>query len=75
MWYTPDIDYAVVEPVATDPDYRRMGLGKAVVLEGVRRCFAEGANTIYVGSGQQFYSDIGFKPIAATRRWTKTWPK
>lgn len=73
MWYTSDIDYAVVEPVATDPDYRRMGLGKAVVLEGVRRCFAEGANSIYVGSGQQFYYDIGFEPIAATRRWTKSW--
>ena len=73
MWYTPEIDYAVVEPVATDPDFRRMGLGKAVVLEGVRRCFAEGANAVYVGSGQQFYKDIGFKPIAATRRWTKIW--
>ncbi|MDP3488188.1 MAG: GNAT family N-acetyltransferase [Bacillota bacterium] len=73
MWYTPDIDYAVVEPVATDPDYRRMGIGKAVVLEGIRRCFAEGAVAVYVGSGQQFYFDIGFKPIAATRRWSKTW--
>lgn len=73
MWYSPDLDYAVVEPVATDPDYRRMGLGKAIVLEGVRRCFAEGAMAAYVGSGQQFYQDIGFTLLSATRPWTKTW--
>jgi len=73
MWYRRDLDYAVVEPVATDPDYRRQGLGKAVVLEGVRRCFAEGAKTVYVGSGQQFYQDIGFSLLSTTRKWIKTW--
>lgn len=73
MWYRKDLDYAIVEPVATDPDYRRQGLGKAVVLEGVRRCFAEGASTIYVGSGQQFYQDIGFSLLSSTRKWVKTW--
>jgi len=73
MWYTPDIDYAVVEPVATDPDYRRMGLGKAVVLEGVRRCFAEGANTIYVGSGQQFYYiNLARYTLPAVKRMVKS---
>ncbi len=73
MWHAPDTDYAVVEPVATDPDYRRMGLGKAVVSEGVRRCFAEGAKVAYVGSGQQFYYSIGFEPLATTRKWSRTW--
>lgn len=73
MWHSPATDYAVVEPVATDPDYRRMGLGMAAVLEGVRRCFAEGAKAAYVGSGQQFYYSIGFEPLATTRKWSKTW--
>jgi ribosomal protein S18 acetylase RimI-like enzyme len=42
---------ANVEPVCTDPDYRRMGLGTAVVLEGIRRCGAEGAAIATAGIG------------------------
>ena len=34
-WMDYDNRVCYVEPVATDPDYRRMGLGTAVVLEGV----------------------------------------
>ncbi len=30
MWYDPEAGYAVIEPVATDPKYRKMGLGKAL---------------------------------------------
>ncbi len=33
-FYEPNGKFAYVEPVATDPLYRRMGLGKAAVLEG-----------------------------------------
>ena len=61
MWYDPATAYALVEPVATDPDYRKLGLGKAAVLEGIRRCGALGATQAYVGSSQQFYYQIGFK--------------
>lgn len=71
MWYDPAEDYAMVEPVATDPDYRRLGLGKAVVLEGIRRCGALGAKVAYVGSRQDFYYAIGFKPLLENRWWYK----
>ncbi|OZV13934.1 hypothetical protein CIW83_00390 [Tissierella sp. P1] len=47
MWYDPEVGYAVVEPVATDPDYRRMGLGKAAVLEGIKRVGKLGAKTAW----------------------------
>ena len=40
MFYEPTRRFAYVEPVATDPRYRRLGLGKAAVLEGIRRCGA-----------------------------------
>ncbi|MEO3946465.1 GNAT family N-acetyltransferase [Gorillibacterium sp. CAU 1737] len=70
MWYLPGTDYALVEPVATDPDYRRMGLGRAAVLEGVRRCAALGAKFAYVGSSQTFYYRIGFRPSATDTWWT-----
>ncbi len=69
MWYDPQTDYALVEPVVTDPDHRRMGLGKAVVLEAVRRAAQLGACQAYVGSSQQFYYQIGFYPLPAGTFW------
>ncbi len=73
MFYEPKNQYAYVEPVATDPDYRRMGLGKAAVLEGIRRCGALGASVAYVGSDQDFYLAIGFRVIYKSECWVKHW--
>ncbi|MFZ5354583.1 MAG: GNAT family N-acetyltransferase [Bacillota bacterium] len=69
MWYDRSTDFALVEPVATDPDYRKMGLAKAAVLEGIKRCGLLGAKQAYVGSSQQFYYQIGFSPIPAYTYW------
>lgn len=69
MWYDPGAGFAVIEPVATDPDYRKMGLGKAAVLEGVRRVGNLGANKAFVGSAQQFYYNIGLRPYATATEW------
>lgn len=71
MWYDPEGGFALVEPVATDPDYRRMGLGKAAVLEGIRRVGRRGAKIAFVGSSQQFYYSIGFRPFATSTNWKK----
>lgn len=71
MWYEPTGGFALVEPVATDPDYRRMGLGKAAVLEGIRRVGQRGAKIALVGSSQQFYYSIGFRPFATSTNWKK----
>lgn len=72
IWYDQRNQVAYVEPVATDPDYRRMGLGRAAVLECVRRTAERGANIVQVGSGQAFYQAIGFRPAWATYFWEKT---
>jgi len=69
MWYDNASQSALVEPVATDPAYRKMGLGKAAVLEGVRRCGELGAKRAFVGSSQQFYYSIGFRPCATSSMW------
>ncbi len=69
MWYEPRTGNAHVEPVATDPKYRKMGLGKAAVLEGVIRCGKRGARQALVGSSQQFYYNIGFDPISMDTAW------
>lgn len=69
MWWDPASPDALVEPVATDPKYRRLGLGKAAVLEGVRRCALLGAKRALVGSSQQFYYSIGFRPLNTYTWW------
>jgi GNAT superfamily N-acetyltransferase len=71
MWYDPRAGYAVIEPVATDPDYRKMGLGRAAVLEGIRRVGELGAKTAIVGSSQQFYYSIGLRPFRTSSVWRK----
>ena len=69
MWYDKRSKSALVEPVATEPAYRKMGLGKAAVLEGIRRCGELGATRAFVGSSQQFYYSIGFRPYATSTWW------
>ncbi len=71
MWYDPEADFALIEPVATDPDYRKMGLGKAAVLEGIKRVGEKGAKKVLVGSSQQFYYSIGLRPFATSTLWKK----
>lgn len=71
MWFDHINRVCLVEPVATDPDYRRMGLGTAAVLEGVRRCCALGATVAYVGSDQPFYLAMGFRKIFTLQCWLK----
>ena len=70
MWQDARSQSALVEPVATDPAYRRMGLGRAVVLEAIRRCGERGAKRAFVGSSQQFYYSIGFRPYATSTWWS-----
>ena len=68
-WYDPASQTGQVEPVCTHPDYRKMGLGKAAVLECVIRCGKLGAKRVYVGSSQQFYYNIGFDPVETHTVW------
>ncbi|MFN2187483.1 MAG: GNAT family N-acetyltransferase [Candidatus Promineifilaceae bacterium] len=71
MWYEPVNRYALIEPLATDPEYRRMGLAKAAVWEGIRRCAEEGADVVYVGSDQLFYQALGFKVLYKAECWIR----
>jgi len=73
MWQDHANRVAYVEPVCTDPDYRRMGLGTAVVLEGIRRCGADGATIAVVGSDQPFYMSMGFRKLFDVNLWAREW--
>ncbi len=72
MWYEEGTACCFVEPVATAPEYRRMGCGRAAVLEGIGRCAARGARQACVGSDQVFYYRIGFRPLPCYTFWEKS---
>ena len=69
MWQDNASKSVLVEPVATDPAYRKMGLAKAAVLEAIKRCGMLGATKAFVGSSQQFYYNIGFRPFGTYTIW------
>jgi predicted N-acetyltransferase YhbS len=71
LWVVPENRIAYVEPVATDPKYRRMGLGAAAVLETLRRGADLGAEVAWVGSGQAFYKAIGFTTEFRIELWVR----
>ena len=71
LWFDPTNKLCYVEPVATDPDFRRMGLGTAAVLEGIRRCGELGATVAYVGSSKPFYRNMGFRKLFTQKCWRK----
>ena len=71
LWFDPVNRLGYVEPVATDPDYRRMGLGTAAVLEGIRRCGELGAAVAYVGNAEPFYLAMGFTKLFTLNCWVR----
>jgi GNAT superfamily N-acetyltransferase len=73
MWHDTTNRVVYVEPVCTDPDYRRIGIGTTVVLEAIRRCGQEGVTVAIVGSEQPFYLSMGFKKLFGINLWTRQW--
>ena len=58
-----------VEPLGVHPDWRRSGLGRAILSEGLRRLRSHGARQIYVetdnyrGAALELYESAGFRVI------------
>lgn len=70
VWYHGG-DTAYIEPVATVPEYRGKGLGKAVVYEAVNRAKEQGAKRAIVLSDQKFYLCIGMAKSSEVGTWVK----
>lgn len=68
-WLDPVNHVGLFEPVGTHPDFQRLGLGKAVMMEGMRRMQANGMQTAIVGAesdnpaAQGLYRSIGFQAV------------
>ncbi|MEJ6949982.1 GNAT family N-acetyltransferase [Natronospora cellulosivora (SeqCode)] len=73
IWHDNLNQIGILEPVGTIPKYRRMGLGKAIIYEGINRIKKYGAKKVYVGSEQQFYLSIGFSLEYYKEIWQKKW--
>lgn len=71
MWYDEFNKIGILEPVGTIPNFRKKGLGRAVVEEALKRIAKEGAIKVYVGSGQDFYTNIGFRKEYKNNIWEK----
>ena len=72
MWFNESHDYAYLEPLATTPNYRKMGLGKLALVEGMKKTKALGAKYCF-GGESDFYKRLGFKTIASRQLWFKEW--
>jgi ribosomal protein S18 acetylase RimI-like enzyme len=64
-WLDEDNGVGELEPVGTHPDYRRLGLARAVCLAGLRSLRAAGAETALVYSvggsaATRLYESVGF---------------
>jgi ribosomal protein S18 acetylase RimI-like enzyme len=77
VWFDSDNKAGLFEPVGCDPDYRRRGLSRALILEGLRRLKALGAESAVVypwGSNEpaiRLYESCGFRELFRDRTFTK----
>lgn len=71
IWLDEANRSAYVEPVATDPDHRRRGVGTAAVLEVLRLARGDGATHAWVGSDQAFYTSMGFRVTCVADLWLR----
>ncbi len=75
IWYDDVTRTAYYEPVATAPEYQRLGLGRACLLEGLRRLQHLGCLLAFVNSEeegpQRFYHSVGFDEHDVLRAWDK----
>lgn len=75
IWYDDIHKIAYYEPVGTHPTYQKKGLGKALLVEGLKRLDKIGAKAVYVGAWgenrKKFYNSAGFDTYDSYRPWIK----
>ncbi len=61
IWYKDSTNIAMLEPVCTIPEFRRMGMARATISKCVEQAIKDGAKEIIVGSNKVFYKHLGFE--------------
>ena len=77
-WLDPRTQTVEIEPLGTHPEYRRLGLGRAIVEEVKRRSAARGARSVMVWGGHNYadairmYESAGLRNGPVLRDYTRT---
>jgi mycothiol synthase len=67
LWFDPVNAIGLFEPVATHPDFQRLGLGQAVMVAGLHRMRAAGMRRAVLGfdpnnvAARALYTSLGFR--------------
>jgi ribosomal protein S18 acetylase RimI-like enzyme len=72
MYMDEQNKYAYLEPLATIPEYRRLGLATIALVEGMKKTKALGAKYCFGGT-REFYHSIGFETIGNRELGKKEW--
>lgn len=69
-----------IEPMGVHPDFRRLGLGQAILAEGLRRLYAQGAQEVFVETDNYrdaafaLYESVGFRVARDVLVYRKDYP-
>lgn len=81
VWFDEHNHLGIFEPVGCHSDYRRRGLTKAVMYEGMRRLQALGATVAFVNNtrgaeaASALYDSVGMRVLDETHAWVKTFER
>jgi GNAT superfamily N-acetyltransferase len=73
-WLAPERRVAQIEPIGVDPEFQGLGLGRALLLEMLRRFKTRGAEHAQVETdsgrspARSLYEAVGFRPVCQTLR-------
>lgn len=77
LWFDDTSRSAVIEPVGTYGPYQRLGLARAVILEGMHRVQRLGATVVFVSGhsdvANHLYRAVTHEEDGRTIPWTKHW--
>ncbi len=72
VWYDAANAVGHLEPLGTHPDFRKLGLARELLFEGLRRLKSLGATTMPMTGGlDPFYEAIGFRKMRTCHAWIK----
>ncbi len=72
MWIDETNKYAYLEPLCTQPEYRRIGLARYALTDAMRQTHNLGAEYCF-GGVIDFYTAIGFETITNRQVWKREW--
>ncbi len=72
MWIDETNKYAYLEPLCTQPEYRRRGLARYALIDAMKQTCSLGAEYCF-GGVPEFYTAIGFETITNRQVWRREW--